>query len=512
MANFLEQKERRVIPNWRSFFVTAQVGELQYPKRIKGQKKNNSLTINDYVQTWKSNKSISFASDLISAAFINDIYDEHVKEATNFILKNTSKCTRSINELAQLIQNSPQNEFEKTSFTLNFDDFLQLDNSKLKLEIKKNKEKLKNFIYNPIFYVELSRLYSIFGLKEKAVKNMKIALNLSPENRFVLRAATRLFSHFGHFGYIHGIIRKSEQVKIDPWITASEIALATILKKHSKFIKIGRGMINSDNFNWYSLTELASSIATLEFFNGNRKNTKKLLNKSLIDPNDNSLAQIEWLNKEDFILNVNPNDYNVLNNFEALALNNYFKYDYKSAYQNCIKWFLDLPFTKRPIIFGSHILISLLDDSENAIKLLKAGLYSHPYDSMILNNLAYALALDNNIDEAEKYINQLKYTSEINENTEICLQATCGLIEFRKGQILKGNDLYFKAIEAAKTTNNNYLKWLAELNYFREVLLSNSDSIFQIDNIINLIPDETKYPDVNKLKNEVIELYRIKHS
>lgn len=506
MANFFEQKDRRVIPNWRSFIRTLKLGELQYSKKIINREYHNNLSINDYLLAWQKDKSVSVAGDLISAAFVNGfINNEKVKEAIKYILANTNKSTNSLNGLVQTILESTQKGTDNNFSDRKLKKFIPSD---CHTEIKKYKKLITSYSHNPIAYVDLSRLYSVVGLEKKSIKNMKIALHLAPKNRFILRAAARLFSHFKQFDYIHNIIRKSELVTVDPWITSAEIALATILDKRSRLIKTGRSMINSNNYEWHSLTELASSIGTLEFLNGNRKKAKTYLKIAIISPNDNSLAQIEWINNKDLLLDINPSNYNIKSNYEALALYKYFNRNYEDAFGQCKKWFLDLPFSKWPIILGSHIATSLLDKPSDGAEFLKAGLYSHPHDAQIINNLAYSLVLENKISEAEEYMNQITYISDIKTNTKICLTATQGLISFRKGQLKEGIDLYEKAILSAKSLNNNYLIWLAKLNYARELILSSSYINSIIENLILKIPDNTKFPDVNKLKLEVKALYK----
>lgn len=506
MANLFEQKDRRVIPNWRSFSRTLNLGELRYPKKISESKYKTNLSIKYYLLDWERSKSVSVAGDLISAAFVNGFIDnEKVKEAAKYILKNKKKATDSLVSIVQIILESTSKDPENNFFIKKFKKFNPSD---CHIEINKYKKLINNYPYNPIVYVDLSRLYSVLGLEKKSIKNMKIALHLAPGNRFVLRAAARLFSHFRQLEYIHDLIRKSELVKIDPWITSTEIALATILDKRSKLIKTGLSMINSNNYAWNSLTELASSIGTLEFLNGNRKKAKKYLKMAIISPNDNSLAQIEWINNRDLLLDINPSDYDINNNYEALALYKYFNQDYKTAYDQCKEWFFDLPFSKRPVILGYHIATTFLDRPSKAIEFLQAGLYSHPNDAQIINNLAYSLALENKIDEAEKYMNQIIDVSEMSTNTKICLTATRGLIFFRKDQISKGIDLYEKAIAIAKSSNNNYFIWLAKLNFARELIFSTSALKSTIENLVMKIPEKAEFPEINKLKLEVINLYK----
>jgi len=506
MANLFNPKDRRVLPNWRSFSLTTGLGELDGLKKGVNVSSRPDLSIEDYVFSWDRNKQITIAGDLLSAAFVNGLTeDPKVKEAAVFVLSNREKSTDNLLKFAEYIIN-PTDEAIDKRVTFHFEDGYD----EIKKMIREIKDKINNYPQNPILYVELSRLYSILGNKEKAIKNMSIAIQLAPENRFVLRAASRLYTHFGLADHIHHIIKKSEISKYDPWIISAEIALATILDRSSHLIKKGFQMIKFGKYVPRDLTELAASLGTLEFLHGNRKKTNKMLKASMISPNDNSLAQVEWISNKGYNFIINPNDYRIENKYEALTLDNYYDNKFDEALKNSIAWFCDIPFSRSPIIFSSYIAGSILDKNELAINILFAGLESHPNDPQIINNLAFALALENRLDDAEKHLGKIVNLSNVDQIASVCLTATKGLVAFRRGNKTKGRKLYSESIEKTEEIKNNYLKGLAMLNYVREEILSNSD-----DNLINNLMEQVDkiqidkmFPDAIKLKNVIIELYK----
>lgn len=505
MASLFEDKDRNVLPSWRSFTRTLHFGELNDFTSERAYLALTKLTIDDYLSSWGQNKTVPVAADLLSAAFVNGFIENPiVKEAATFIYSNKNKSTNAMIRLAESILNPTIEVQQKIMFPATIEDCIELND--IYNSIKQIKNKIDKYPMNPIFYVELSRMYSIIGIRQKAIQNMTIALHIEPENRFILRAAIRLFTHFGLQEYIHDIIRKSEIVKNDPWITSAEIALATMTKRSSLFVKKGLQMIKSGDFSHASLTELASSIGTLEFLNGNRKKTKHLLKTALIAPNDNTLAQVEWILNRDCLFETNPADYLIENKYEALALDNYHNDKWNEALENSVAWFCDLPFSKRPAVFGAHIADSILDKPEFGRKLLLKSLIAHPNDAQIINNLVYNFALANEIPEAERYLQRLPNLSNVERTSKICLTATCGLILYRKGLIEQGRKLYYKAIEETKAIRNKHLNLLAKLNFAREEILCKSDTIEAIMNEVKTIPDNTSYPDVNKLKKTVLNL------
>ena len=98
--------------------------------------------------------------------------------------------------------------------------------------------------------------------------------------------------------------------------------------------------------------------------------------------------------------------------------------------------------------------------------------------------------------------------NEIDESADICLTATSGLYFFRTGYPDRGRILYRKAIEDAKIFDSRYFNWLAILNYAREEILARSEFIEEVMTTVMRIPENVEGTDVDKLKGEVIDLYR----
>lgn len=509
MANIFENKDRRVIPNWRSFNKTFRLGELNSPHK-NNPKLDISLSIDSYLEDWRNNNTIAYAADLISAAVVNGFErNKVVVEAAQFIINNYKEATQS--QISLAIRVIPDGDVRVNIFKLDritIDDFNIYVNPKLIWQkIQTLKRASIEFPYNPIGWIELSRQYSIIGQEKKAIKAMKIALQLTPENRFVLRCAVRLFAHFNNFELAHDTVRKNRLTNFDPWLTSAEIAMATIRNRSSKFINRGQEMISSNNFSSFSTTELASALGTVELINGSRKKSRDFFRKSLESPNDNSLAQIEWASKKDKGLEITPSEFKVIHSFEAKALDDLEKEKLHDALNNTFRWFLDMPYLKRAIMFGSHISSSLLDDQATSREFLKAGLISHPNDPQLINNIVYSLAMENNISKATEYLKKLPPQSYLEKVTSICLTATRGLVNFRSGVPDIGRKLYLEAIQEAKEIQNQHFNWLAILNYAREELLVKSEYVEAIMETVIHIPSETEDVDIKKLKQEVTKMY-----
>lgn len=502
MANIFEFKKRRVIPNWRTFSTTVSLGELN---NVHGVKELPILNIDPYIVDWKINKSIIYAGELLSAAIVNNIVcNSDVIDACNFILSEKNNATLTQISLAKSIL-SINNHNDEEKLTTDLLDVI-IEKEPLYKKINLLKKNIIAFPRNAVAYVEIARLHSILGQTEKADYYLKKAYYLSPDNRFILRALSRHFVKTD-ISFAHDILRKSDITGIDPWLTSTEVALATFRERSSRFIKKGLDLINSKSIHPFNLTELASSIGTVELINGSNKKGRKLFNTSLEAPNDNSLAQSDWAAKE-FGLSFfhSPIDYDIKNNYEAIAMDNFFAEKWDKSFNSALMWFIDTPYSKRPIQLASHIASSIIDKQEEAIKIIKAGLTSHPNDSELLNNIAYSLALSNKPDEADIFINKIGSNSDLSEKNGICLIATKGLVLYRKGQKEAGKLLYLEAIQKAKEKNFQYLHSLAIVNFVREEILSGASNKAELLNMIDDLPVKDKHKEINLIKEKIKKL------
>lgn len=511
MAFVFENQDRRVIPNWRSFKYTSSIGETN-PSLIK--KEVIPYNIKEYIQDWLENETLIYAGDLMSAAISNfQIDNSSVIEAALYTKEHFKNATSAQLILANNITKT-DNEHQKECIATKLDD-VSFDciatPRDIHQHINKIRSQIKIFPYNPILYVEMARNYISIGLEEKAKYMMNIALHLSPNNRFITRAATRLYIHLNDFDQAHYILKKNQALKSDPWLIASEISVNLLRHRYSNNIKRGLEIIKSQKYHPFSISELSSSIGTIELIHGANKKSRNLFNISLQSPNDNSLAQAEWALMQKLPIYIDREKFiNIKCDYEARALFSLQNMEYEAALIYTIEWIRDMQFTRRPIILGAHIAYTHLKNYRIAAKILEIGLASNPTDPQLLNNLAYTYALDNEISSAEKCIDSLDRLGEVETSlsVKICTMATKGLIAFRKKEIEKGKNLYQKAIDAAylfaKESPTYY--WKAILNYIREELLSTSEFNEELMNELDKIKESPYDTEIKALKNDIIKL------
>ena len=274
MALIYEIENRQVIPNWRDFKRTTAIGELETNwNRIK----TSHLNLSRPIQDWKQNKTIGTAADLVSSAFISsDFQSTEVKEAISFILNNKDHASQTLLDLANRVNGVKQehpNQNKLLELDLDSVDDIQnlVNNDRIFKYMGIVKRRAYSELKNPIQWVELSRLYSMFNHEDKAEQAMVIAINLAPNNRYVVRSATRLFIHIHKYEKALYYLKKSQLLKGDPWVISAHIATSDLMNRYSPHLKKGIELIDSKNFSDYDLTELSSAICTFEYHNGTAK-------------------------------------------------------------------------------------------------------------------------------------------------------------------------------------------------------------------------------------------------
>lgn len=511
MAFFFEEKNRLVIPNWRSFSNTAKMGELNGSHKLLIETSFNP-DITDIVDGWLENETIGMAADLIGVAIICNKQDDiNVKNAARFILSNSGYSSSELIEAANSILKIDYKNVNPIMDSNSLEAFQERSNMFFVYQkISELKTKLKTNPKNPVLWVEIARYYSIIGQNVQAERTILNAYRLSPQNRFVLRSMARFFTHIEKVDFIHDIIRKSEVTKFDPWILATEISLATKRGRFSRFMKPAFNLAASSNFHPFNISELNSSLGTIEF-ESSIKRSRKLFIDSLLSPNDNALAQAEWISHKDSkLISVNPSDFNVQNDFEAKARDASEHGNWEDSIDYAKLWFLDMPFSRGAILFGSEIASNNLENQDEAVALYRAGLTSHPNDKQMLNNIVYSLCLMNKVEEAEKYLE--KYRRQNTGNNilhDVCYTATRGLYNFRKGYHDIGRALYMESITMASEAKEQKLANIAFVNYIREEAISGNNIEKSFKEKVLELKNKSDSLSVKKVIKQIEELIEL---
>ncbi len=463
MATILNDKIRNVIPRWRDFDTTVAIGELKSSRQIvspPNQPRGNFLAAR--LKDWKNNKTIPFAAEVIGTAFVLGRQYEAV-EVAKFIVEQKEGISESLKAIAVKILN-PSVEVEIESL---IDDTHNVETTYLYKRIHNLRNRLRKEPRNSIVYVDLARAYTLVDENEKAIQAISLALKISPNNRFILRSAARLMLHTKDYNQAHKILRQAEITKYDSWLLAAEISVASAVKNPTRFAKTGQKLLAENKLSPLETTELATALAMLEIDYGKSREARKLIQKAIISPTENSLAQIEWAARNRIKLDFVDIDSfeNVPLIHEAKAWEHYCNGDWKKALNESWKWFYDQPFSDRPVILGSYIASTVLGDYSESIKILEKGRTSNPNEFLVLNNLAFSYASIDDVVNAQKVFSEIN-TNGLDDTNKIVLAATEGLIAFRSGDLERGRVKYLNAINAAE--KDSLLQTRAYVYYARE--------------------------------------------
>lgn len=502
MASLKEDERRNVVPNWRDYNKTAKLGEFgssaiaAHPLKL--------FPIDEYVVAWQNNRSVSYAGDLLSAAILNGHQtNPDAIEAARFIVDHKDEATNVLIHTAQSMIATPEEKAIAEHLTIPQKIAQVRDQEEaVRSKIRLLKQSRDYCCYNPIAYCEMARCYVTLGQLEKAKEAMDIALHLAPTHRYICRSAARFYLHIHEDDRARYIIAKNPTLLHDPWLLASEIAINTLMERTSRHIKRGSELISSHNYSSFSISELSSAIGSVEMINGNKKKCRSYFKAALQNPNDNSLAQARFLLSKNADLTFDfGNGIMAPNSFEADAITAYFLGDYSQSLVTAIDWIEDMPFTRRPVQFAANIAYSFLKEYNTAIDILDLGLKSNPNNPMLLNNKAYACALSGQTVEAGRIIQEAKKL-QLSADTKVCLIATEGLTEYRKGNIEEGRKLYTEAILLAKNSfSEPYIMNTAILNFTREEARADKDFDKSLLEVIDKIPNDCK--ETEQLKMDI---------
>ena len=446
MAGFSEDKDRNVIPRWRSFGDIMERLELSSVAPPRTHQSPLLDFLDQKIIDWRKHQTVGHASDLVGAALTLGREQEAIG-AAQFLLRDRLNVSHWARELAEKALGIPKNVEKPTRNPV------EVEKSTLHEQVRALRHLLYIEPQDPITWVELSRVYAILGLDSKAKRSMTVGLQLANNNRFVLRSASRLWVHLDDPERAHHILIRADRTRHDPWLLAAEIAVGSIDGRKPRLVKIARRMLLDGKFPKGHISELASAVATLELNSGRVKKSKKLFRLSLEDPTENSVAQAAWASRNHNALRLNDQYLELPNAFEAKSWSHYHKSEWNEAVEQCKLWHFDQPFSSRPNALGSCLAAVALEDYETSKWFANRGLMANPADFILLNNLAFALI---NLDDTEEAIKTLSMVdpSKLSNRELVVFKATQGLLEFRTGNVKCGRQFYSDARSMARKIPN----------------------------------------------------------
>ncbi|MBC8471535.1 MAG: hypothetical protein H8D56_18895 [Planctomycetes bacterium] len=494
MSVLHEDKERKIIPRWRGFYTTLEIGEL-YPIHVLKKRRpipNDILAIKR--KEWEENHSISFAADLMSTGVAFG-EEDCVKDAAEFILSNNMRLSETTKAIANhVLKVKPK---EKLG-----DNEIESDEFSVRRQIHDLRLQLYDEPRNSFLWTNIALLYASLGFAEQSTHAIEVALSLAPQNRFVLRSSARLFVHIDDYKRAHNILRYSDNVKHDPWLLAAEIAVAGTAHRTSRFIKNAINILEFMNFSPFHVSELASALSTLDFEAGNLKHGRKHLKMSLKQPTENSVAQAAWLERKFFGVRVEQFEKQRPMSHEALAWDFCRKTKWNDTVVESLKWLNDQPFSSRPAILGSYISAVSLGEYEKSANIAHRGLIANPKDFTLLNNLAFALGHIGRLKDAREVFGRIRESTLSTEEKFVSL-ATKGFLCYREGNVAGGRKLYLEALEKGRKGVDEKRRASAFLWMTMEELRIGSEESCKYKREVLDFAKILPYPDLRPLINRV---------
>jgi tetratricopeptide (TPR) repeat protein len=487
MNEIENEKDRRIIPRWRN------------SRKAKNSREINSIYQNhdrnidfsflkDKQFLWENDKNLINAIEYVTAAYIQESYSDCIPAAQS-ILETLEFVHPQVLKIAEeiLIKTGKIN-----ISTIATQQEINLDKNVIYSKIHALRNCLSKFPRNAIFWSDLAQSYTNIGLSDQAKKSMQIALSISPDNRYILRCATRMYIHFDEPDRANKLLLSRPITKFDPWLLAAEIATSTVEGKTSQLLNHGKKILEQQRFLPFHISELAGAIGTIELQNGSLKKAKKLFQLSLLDPSENSVAQSIWAKRNIESLNIEEAIRKTPRIFEAQAYKAFLNMEWDAVIENCKSWLFEEPFSSRPAIIGSIASSTGTEDFVSSEIFCRFALIANPTEHMLKNNLAFSLANLGKLDEAQAIIDEA-FRNDLAIQTKIALTATEGLINFRKGIVQDGITKYIKAITMSEENLLPDYKLRASIYYSREMikarLFSKQDSIDFCEPLIRNVND-----------------------
>jgi tetratricopeptide (TPR) repeat protein len=390
--------------------------------------------------------------------------------ATQLLIYEIIHDSLEINEEAISYLNKKMNQLNQIEKEILNIASLKISNNEIPIQIQQSDENIQNTIkeiknknilnpMNSLQWCNLGYYYTRLGLRKKAKKVFSISIGLNNFNRYIVRTVARFFLLIGDIEFGHKILTMSPRIDFDANLISAEIAFSELMGRKNKFIDKGMKLKQDEN------------ISILELAYGKTKKGKMLIKECLISPNENSLAQIAFLEKKHLIEPILDNSPSVIFQFEALARSYFAKTDFENALKNAKKWYDFQPFCINPAALSTYIASSILGDFHEAINIAKMALKISPNNFLLQNNLAFSYARNNQVTEAIGAINKIN-KNEINDFDRAILNATGGFIAFKEGNIDLAKFGYNEAIKYFRLTNDE-ISLARALYYYSSILDTN---------------------------------------
>lgn len=465
--------DRRILPRWRGSKNAVSHSEFNSLKPQAKVKVDSGKLIDESLQAFEKFKSVGTAAELIS---ISQVSGKHARAepAVSFVLSHQDIVPASLLSLAKSIREDGKNPAVRVDPAH--------DDTNVSVALTRHLLRLKPD--NPVLWSDMARHYASEGDKKQAVRCMKTALALAPNHRWMLRTAARFLVHQDDASAAHKLIANHPRTKYDPWLIAAELACAQVAARPPRFWKQANDVLKWEHFAPLHTSELATAVAMMELEVGERKKARKLVQKALVVPTENTLAQVFWAQENRHLNDAIALDQLVKSStdaYEAKYRLSMGKGEFTKALEAANSWRNDEPFAARPC-FEIAFVSAVLDDHDLTLKMARRvkridGKSDPTFD---LNTIFARLSSgrlhpESDANELDGIKSSLFRMAGLEKHGYHAL-ANLGLLHYRFGDPDLGRQSYKQAIEMAIKSQQFESAAMAGVFAAREAILARDDN------------------------------------
>ena len=451
---------RQVVPRWRPWRTTELLGEVVVARGHSLGREAGRDLVERLLAQYGAMPTVGLAGDLLAAAIVLGDRRNSVLDVAKKTLDETGRP--ALREVARTIIEGDSDR-NAAKFTVE-----EFDSRR---RARKLRAILKREPRNSVRWVDLSREYLTLGQYPQAVRSMQIALGLAPFSRFVLRSAAALFVQGDELERALRVVQGSPAANADPWLIAPQLAIQDLMGTKLTLMRSARNALDGD-YPPTHLAEVAAALGTIEVASGAGRRGRQLLRRSIGEPTENALAQVEWCAQLTNHVIVENMPFGIPRPFEAMARRASFDAQWDLGVGYARSWFNDQPFTPDGMTFASFCATAK-EDWHLGKELAGVGLRTHPDNPILLNNYAFALI---ELDELPEAVDALLKARSVSQDPGGFVRAaTEALLLFRAGLPSYGRKRYRAVIDVFSRRHSNELAARAILMLAREELLAGSD-------------------------------------
>lgn len=449
---------RRLIPRWRRTASTLALPEASFAAHGVIRKfELDEEIFQNAVSAWRESPTIGHLGDVLAYSFYPPFKDSVAAVAREVRATGVPITLAQKAIIDSVLGSDADVGMPHEDFGI-CDPFIRVEMANLRRVLNVNYS-------NPLALLDLAQFQLASGKHKDAERSLRTALSLSPHNRLVLRTLARFYVHVRQPDLAHHLLRTHIKTPGDPWLMASEIAVAEIANVSAHFASRGQRLIREKGAHYADLSELAGALGGIELSHGNMKHARDMFRVALRAPNDNVVAQAVTNQHLLAIDLTQPAQQRVaLVAAEVQTLLAWESLNTEQSELQALTWHGEEPFSSRPLQFLTT-LYAVQKKYSTGINLARRGLIADPGDPTLLSNLAYLLASSGDIPHAIKTLRRLKDVSS--KNFDAIALATSGLIAMKMGDFDLGDELYHEAISRFQTRGEQKLETDCRAYYAR---------------------------------------------